>query len=126
LDIVLDHSSLLFISFLLSPPSSLPLPLLEPSSCAILTLALVQVLGALIIFVWTVGMSAIMFLGIKYTVGIRVSNEVEDLGLDVSEHGALFEEDVKPTSGPTELWTAPMQLQPHALTHALPSTMGIA
>lgn len=88
----------------------------------------VQVLGALIIFVWTVGMSAIMFLGIKYTVGIRVSNEVEDLGLDVSEHGALFEEDDKPTSGPTELWTAPMQQQPHSLTHALPSTMtmGIA
>ena len=32
-------------------------------------------------------LSAILFLGIKYTIGIRVSEAEEDAGLDVYEHG---------------------------------------
>jgi ammonium transporter, Amt family len=47
----------------------------------------VQIVGSLAIFAWTVGTSAIMFLGIKYTVGLRITSEAEDLGLDASEHG---------------------------------------
>jgi len=48
----------------------------------------VQVVASIAIFVWTVGTSAAMFLGIKYTVGVRISSEAEDMGLDASEHGA--------------------------------------
>jgi ammonium transporter, Amt family len=47
----------------------------------------VQIVGSLAIFAWTVGTSAIMFLGIKYTVGMRISLSDEDQGLDISEHG---------------------------------------
>jgi hypothetical protein len=46
-----------------------------------------QIVGGLCIIVWTVTMSGATFLCIKYTVGMQVSEEVEDLGLDVSEHG---------------------------------------
>ena len=50
----------------------------------------VQVVGSLAIFAWTIGTSAIMFLTIKFTVGMRISSEAEDMGLDASEHGAGF------------------------------------
>jgi hypothetical protein len=69
----------------------------------------VQVVGSLIIFVWTIGMSAIMFLSIKYTLGMRIAADAEDMGLDASEHGAgapLSEEELKPT-GAGELQQMP-------------------
>jgi Amt family ammonium transporter len=47
----------------------------------------VQIVGSLAIFAWTVGTSAIMFLGIEYTVGMRISSTDEEVGLDISEHG---------------------------------------
>ncbi len=47
----------------------------------------VQVVGSLAIFAWTVGISTFMFLCIKYSVGMRISSEHEDMGLDISEHG---------------------------------------
>jgi Amt family ammonium transporter len=50
----------------------------------------VQVVGSLAIFAWTVVTAAIMFLGIKFTVGMRITSEAEDIGLDASEHGAGF------------------------------------
>ncbi len=36
---------------------------------------------------WSGGISAILFLALKYTVGIRPSEEVEHEGLDINEHG---------------------------------------
>ena len=51
----------------------------------------VQIVGSLAIFAWTVGTSAIMFLGIKYTVGLRITSEAEDMGLDASEHGIAWD-----------------------------------
>jgi Amt family ammonium transporter len=48
-----------------------------------------QLVGALIILVWVVVTSLIMFALIKFIpfCGLRVSEEVEAMGLDVSEHG---------------------------------------
>lgn len=46
-----------------------------------------QLVGVLIILVWTVATSGIMFFLIHKTVGMRVSQEVEMEGLDASEHG---------------------------------------
>ena len=40
-----------------------------------------------ITLVWSGGVSAVLFLILKYTVGIRPSQEVEHEGLDISEHG---------------------------------------
>jgi len=37
--------------------------------------------------VWSAAVSAIAFLLIKVTIGLRPSEEVEREGLDVSEHG---------------------------------------
>jgi Amt family ammonium transporter len=47
----------------------------------------VQFIGAIAIFSWTAIMSGLLFMTIKMTIGIRVSEEVEDVGLDISEHG---------------------------------------
>ena len=37
--------------------------------------------------VWSGGVSAILFLALKYSIGLRVSEEAEREGLDLSEHG---------------------------------------
>lgn len=47
----------------------------------------VQIVGAICIVVWTMVTSGIVFFGIKYTMGLRVSELIEDVGMDVSEHG---------------------------------------
>mmetsp|Transcript_32671 Transcript_32671/g.72733 ORF Transcript_32671/g.72733 Transcript_32671/m.72733 type:complete len:494 (-) Transcript_32671:217-1698(-) len=47
----------------------------------------VQIVGIICIIAWTAGWSAFLFYGIKHTIGLRVSEEVEDAGLDTSEHG---------------------------------------
>ena len=47
----------------------------------------IQALGAVSIAGWAIAASAILFLLIKYTVGLRVSEEEEYLGLDIVEHG---------------------------------------
>lgn len=47
----------------------------------------VQALGALAIFTWSFGGGLLLFLGLKYTIGLRVSTEEEIAGLDVGEHG---------------------------------------
>jgi ammonium transporter, Amt family len=46
-----------------------------------------QLIGAGSAFVWAFGMGLIVFIGIKYTIGLRVSAAEEDEGLDVGEHG---------------------------------------
>lgn len=47
----------------------------------------IQALGAVTIAGWAIATSAILFLVIKYTVGLRVSEEEEHRGLDIVEHG---------------------------------------
>lgn len=37
--------------------------------------------------VWTSVVSAVLFLGLKYTIGLRPSKDVETEGLDINEHG---------------------------------------
>ncbi|MGK2964885.1 MAG: ammonium transporter [Tepidiformaceae bacterium] len=46
-----------------------------------------QLIGAGAILAWTVGLSAILFIGIKMTMGLRVSEKEEIEGLDLGEHG---------------------------------------
>jgi Amt family ammonium transporter len=47
----------------------------------------VQALGVLAGFVWAFGTGLILFSAIKFTVGLRVSEEEELRGLDIGEHG---------------------------------------
>jgi Amt family ammonium transporter len=47
----------------------------------------IQALGAAAIIIWTCVTSGILFLAIKYTVGLRVSEDEELRGLDLDEHG---------------------------------------
>jgi Amt family ammonium transporter len=47
----------------------------------------VQLLGIVTGFGWAFGLGLIVFLAIKYTIGLRVSREEELRGLDVGEHG---------------------------------------
>ena len=47
----------------------------------------VQLAGIGAGFVWAFGAGMILFLGIKYTIGLRVTKEEEIAGLDVGEHG---------------------------------------
>ncbi|TGK34480.1 ammonium transporter [Leptospira gomenensis] len=46
-----------------------------------------QLSGIGIAFVWSFGVSSIIFLVLKYTLGLRVSEEEEITGLDILEHG---------------------------------------
>ncbi|WP_411822613.1 ammonium transporter [Leptospira sp. 'Mane'] len=48
---------------------------------------IVQAIGVGIVFVWAFGASFLIFLLLKYTVGLRVSEEEELVGLDILEHG---------------------------------------
>lgn len=48
----------------------------------------VQLVGVIAILAWTVGTSLVTFYGIDYTLGMRVTAEEEEEGLDASEHGA--------------------------------------
>jgi len=50
---------------------------------------LVQLAGVASTFIWTVITVFILFTIIKLTVGLRVSEEEEIEGLDVTEHGAI-------------------------------------
>lgn len=47
----------------------------------------IQAVGVLVGFVWAFGAGMILFLAIKFSVGLRVSPEEEIAGLDVGEHG---------------------------------------
>lgn len=48
---------------------------------------LIQLQAVGITLLWSGGVSAILFLALKYTLGIRPSKEVEVEGLDINEHG---------------------------------------
>ncbi|MCG6167029.1 ammonium transporter [Leptospira yasudae] len=52
-----------------------------------LSVVLTQLTGIGIAFVWSFGVSSIIFLILKYTLGLRVSEDEEIMGLDILEHG---------------------------------------
>jgi Amt family ammonium transporter len=47
----------------------------------------IQALGVLLIALWIIVTTTLLFLVIKYTIGLRVSREEELAGLDLGEHG---------------------------------------
>eukprot|EP00281_Chroomonas_sp_CCMP1168_P023444 CAMPEP_0206226934 /NCGR_PEP_ID=MMETSP0047_2-20121206/8355_1 /ASSEMBLY_ACC=CAM_ASM_000192 /TAXON_ID=195065 /ORGANISM="Chroomonas mesostigmatica_cf, Strain CCMP1168" /LENGTH=497 /DNA_ID=CAMNT_0053650053 /DNA_START=100 /DNA_END=1589 /DNA_ORIENTATION=+ len=47
----------------------------------------VQIIGSLAIIGWVVVNTGVLFFTLKYTMGLRVSEEAEHIGMDVSEHG---------------------------------------
>ena len=46
-----------------------------------------QVIGVLAVAAWAIGLGFVVFLTLKYTIGVRVSKRVEEEGLDIYEHG---------------------------------------
>ena len=48
-----------------------------------------QAIGALAYGLWAVVLSFIILFTLKKTIGLRVSEEVEVAGLDMSEHGTI-------------------------------------
>ena len=56
----------------------------------------VQVVGAVAITAWTVITSGLLFLAIDKTIGMRVNEQVEEAGLDISEHGTEAYKTSKP------------------------------
>ena len=46
-----------------------------------------QIIGVLVTYVFSFVMTLIIFLAIKYTIGVKISDEAEEVGLDISEHG---------------------------------------
>ncbi len=57
----------------------------------------IQAVGVGAAFIWSFGLSMIMFLAIKHTIGMRVEEEEEELGLDISEHGVSGYEPITST-----------------------------
>jgi len=49
----------------------------------------VQALGALAYALWAVVLSFVILFTLKKTIGLRVSKEVEEKGLDLTEHGSI-------------------------------------
>ena len=49
----------------------------------------VQALGSLAYAVWAIALSWIVLFTLKKTIGLRVSQEVEEKGLDLAEHGTI-------------------------------------
>lgn len=50
---------------------------------------IIQLIGIGTAFAWAFPVSMVMFLAIKYTIGLRVSEKEELEGLDIHEHGQL-------------------------------------
>ena len=50
---------------------------------------LLQLLGIGATWVWSFVMTSIILIAIKYTIGLRASEEEEALGLDASQHGEI-------------------------------------
>jgi Amt family ammonium transporter len=50
-------------------------------------LLVTQIIGVVAVAAWSLSMGFIIFLSLKYTIGMRVSPKVEHIGLDLSEHG---------------------------------------
>ncbi len=50
-------------------------------------LFLIQILGVISVFAWAFIVTSLFFILLKVTVGLRVSEKVEIMGLDINEHG---------------------------------------
>lgn len=90
-----------------------PIGLLNGGGTSQLT---IQLIGIGTAFAWAFPTSLVMFLAIKYTIGLRVSEKEELEGLDIHEHGML--------AYPAHLVTEPVGGHlPHATAHstAVPS-----
>ena len=48
-----------------------------------------QLTGAVAYMVWAIVLSFVVFSALKYTIGLRVTEEEEIRGLDISEHGSI-------------------------------------
>jgi Amt family ammonium transporter len=64
------------------------------------TLLIAQVVGIVSIGLWTAVVAGAMFFAIKATIGLRVSKEEEEAGLDIGEHGAVAYPDLSPAASP--------------------------
>jgi len=71
-------------------------------------LLIAQLVGVLAVGFWTVITCGVMFLAIKATVGLRVSVQEEQEGLDIGEHGATAYPDLLPAPE-TPVAPAPVQ-----------------
>lgn len=60
-------------------------------------LLIAQLVGVVAVGVWTVATAGVLFYLIKVTIGLRVSAEEEETGLDVGEHGGVAYPDFLPT-----------------------------
>ncbi len=80
----------------------------------------IQALGVAAIAGWTMVTSGIMFLIIKYTIGLRVSPEEEERGLDLGEHGVEAYPDFQPS--PSMGGIANMLAVTQPATAAVPAT----
>jgi Amt family ammonium transporter len=76
-----------------------------------------QIAGILVTMLYSAGMTALILVILKFTMGLRVSSEDEDLGLDISEHGHAHEPDPKPF--PSAAPSMPMVITPYGLQPAL-------
>ncbi|WP_129670594.1 ammonium transporter [Candidatus Chloroploca sp. Khr17] len=63
-------------------------------------LLIAQAIGVVAVAVWTVVLSGALFYALKATIGLRVSKEEEELGLDLGEHGMVAYPDFLPTPTP--------------------------
>jgi len=64
-----------------------PAVAVAPADYSIASQLIVQLEAVALTLVWSGGISAVLFLALKYTVGIRPSVDVEHEGLDISSHG---------------------------------------
>lgn len=60
------------------------------------TLLLSQAVGIVAVGLWTALLAGAMFYALKMTIGLRVSKEEEEAGLDVGEHGVVAYPDLVP------------------------------
>ena len=60
---------------------------MSPSAYVLGTQLMAQIKAVLVAIVWSGVASAIVFSLIKFTIGLRVSEDTEEEGLDIVEHG---------------------------------------
>ena len=84
----------------------------------------IQAIGVLAAFAWAFPVSMGIFLAIKYTIGLRVSEAEEMEGLDITEHGMHAYPPGLVSEGVTGLVTEPMPGYSAVKPSPIPSTEG--
>jgi ammonium transporter, Amt family len=54
-----------------------------------MTLLISQFVGVIAIGLWSAALAGALFLVLKATIGLRISKEEEEAGLDIGEHGSI-------------------------------------